>query len=59
MTEQSSEVPSIVFFRKLDWIPIFDVIKMKKIIDGIQYFKNTLAVEEGNSNQFLFLNKIN
>ena len=30
MTEQSSEVPSIVFFRKVDGIPIFDLIKMNK-----------------------------
>ena len=41
--EQPTEVPSIVRFRKLNWIPIFNLIKMKKNIDGIQYFKNVLA----------------
>ena len=30
--EQSTEVPSIVLFRKLNWIPIFNLIKMRKIL---------------------------
>ncbi len=30
--EQPIEVPSIVLFRKLDWIPIFNLIKMRKIL---------------------------
>ena len=29
--EQATEVPSIVLFRKLNWIPIFNLIKMRKI----------------------------
>ena len=30
--ELSTEVPSIVLFRKLNWIPIFNLIKMRKIL---------------------------
>ena len=30
--EQPTEVPSILLFRSLNWIPIFNLIKMRKII---------------------------
>ena len=30
--ELSTEVPSIVLFRKLNWIPIFNLVKMRKIL---------------------------
>ena len=45
-------MPSIVLFRKLNWIPIFNDQNEKNVI-GIQYFKNILA--DGLRKLFVFV----
>ena len=43
--EQSTKVPSIVLFRKLNWIPIFNLIKIRKVLVVFNTLKRTLAPE--------------
>ena len=44
--EQSTEVPSIVLFRKLNWIPIFNLIKMRKILLVFNTLKTSWSITD-------------